>query len=281
MRVSGNNRPVYLPRHLLWRTCHCLCVLLLCQNSIAQAAATEHRVQDLYYGQALYQYFQENELAAITSLMTAATRPPRAGSQPDESNLLLADLYYSYGLYEESHSLFAQLLNAEVSDPVQNRIWFNLARLRYEQGYHDQARALLSLINNQLPRHIEAERKYLLTNLYLGSGEYDLAAKQSRQIDSKSIWKSYARYNLGVALIEDQDPQQGKKILNQLGQMELGQKELVSEEKLALRDLSNLSLGLKYLRLGQPEPALQSLSRIRLEGLADLPQPDVTVETAL
>ena len=268
MRVSGNNRPVYLLRHLLWRTCHCLCVLLLWQNSIAQAAApaTEHRVQDLYYGQALYQYFQENELAAITSLMTAATRPPRAGSQPDESNLLLADLYYSYGLYEESRSLFAQLLNEEVSDSVQNRIWFNLARLRYEQGYRDQARALLSLINNQLPRHIEAERKYLLTNLYLGSGEYDLAAKQSRQIDSKSIWKSYARYNLGVALIEDQDPQQGKKILNQLGQMELGQEESASEEKLALRDLSNLSLGLKYLRLGQPEPALQSLLRIRLEG---------------
>ena len=96
--------------------------------------------------------YSQNELSAITSLMTAATRPPRAGTQSDEANLLLADLYYSYGLYEESRSLFAQLLNANVSDSVQNRIWFNLARLRYEQGYHDQARALLSLINNQLPR---------------------------------------------------------------------------------------------------------------------------------
>ena len=268
MCVSGNKRPVYLPQHLLRGACRCLCVLLLCQNSMAQATApaTEHHVQDLYYGQALYQYFQENELTAITGLMSAATRPPRAGSQLDEANLLLADLYYSYGLYEESRSLFAQLLNAKVSDSVQNRIWFNLARLRYEQGYHDQARALLSLINNQLPRHIEAERKYLLTNLHLGSGEYDLAAKQSQQIDSKSIWKSYARYNLGVALIEDQDPQQGEKILDQLGQMEPGQKESGSEEQLALRDLSNLSLGLKYLRLEQPEPALQSLLRVRLEG---------------
>jgi hypothetical protein len=245
----------------------------LCLNSIAQAAtpATEHHVKDLYYGQALYQYFQQNELAAITGLMTAATRPPRAGSQLDEANLLLADLYYSYGLYEESRSLFAQLLNAEVSDSVQNRIWFNLARLRYEQGYHDHARDLLSRINDQLPGRIEAERKYLLTNLYLGSRDYDLAAEQSRQIDSKSIWKSYARYNLGVALIEDQDQRKGEEILDQLGQMEPGQKELGqtdmgSEELLALRDLSNLSLGLKHLRLGQPEPALQSLLRIRLEG---------------
>ena len=205
MRVSGNKRPVYLSRHWLWRVCSCLCALLLCQIPIAQATApaAEHRVQDLYYGQALYQYFQENELTAITSLMTAATRPPRAGTQSDESNLLLADLYYSYGLYEESRSLFAQLLSAEVSDSVQNRIWFNLARLRYEQGHHDHARDLLSRINDQLPGRIEAERKYLLTNLHLGSHDYDLAAEQSRQIDSKSIWKSYARYNLGVALIED------------------------------------------------------------------------------
>jgi hypothetical protein len=268
MRVSGNNRLGNLSCFLSWRICSCFCVLLLCLNSIAQAAtpATEHHLQDLYYGQALYQYFQQNELAAITSLMTAATRPPRAGSQLDETNLLLADLFYSYGLHEESRSMFAQLLNAEVADSIQNRIWFNLARLRYEQGYHDHARDLLSRINDQLPGRIEAERKYLLTNLYLDSREYDLAAEQSRQIDSKSIWKTYARYNLGAALIEDQDPQQGKEILAQLGQMEPGQKGSGNEELLALRDLSNLSLGLKHLRLGQPEPALQSLLRIRLEG---------------
>ena len=263
MRVSGNKLPGYLPRNLLWGACSCLCALLLCLGSIARAAtpAAEHRVQDLYYGQALYQYFQQNKLAAITRLMTAATRPPLASSQPDEANLLLADLYYNYGLYEDSRSLFAQLLDAEVTDSIQNRIWFNLARVRYDQGYRDDALDLLSRINDQLPQRIEAERKYLLTNLYLGSGEYDLAANESLQIDSKSIWKSYARYNLGVALIENQDLQQGEKILNQLGQMEAS-----SEELLALRDQSNLSLGLKHLRLGQPQPALQSLLRIRLEG---------------
>jgi hypothetical protein len=232
-------------------------------NSIALAAtpASEHRVIDLYYGQALYEYFQQNKLAAITRLMTAAVRPPLAGAQPDESNLLLADLYYNYGLYEESRSLFAQLLDAEVSDSIQNRIWFNLARVRYDQGYRDDARDLLSRITDQLPQGIEAERKYLLTNLYLGNGEYELAADESQQIDSQSIWKTYARYNLGVVLIENQDLQQGEKILDRLGQMEVGNTEL-----LALRDQSNLSLGLKYLRLGQPQEALESLKRIRLEG---------------
>ena len=35
----------------------------------------------------------------------------RKRNQLDEANLLLADLYYSYGLYEESRELFAELLN--------------------------------------------------------------------------------------------------------------------------------------------------------------------------
>jgi hypothetical protein len=262
MSASGNNLE-RSARYLLLRAYRVFAALLICLASVAQAEtpAGTHRISDLYYGQALYQFFQHNELAAITGLMTAAARPPRAGSQIDEARLLLADLYYSYGLHEESRSLFAQLLTAEVSDSIQNRIWFNLARLRYQQGYYDHARDLLSLISDQLPDDIEAQRKYLLTNLYLGSGDYDRAAKLSRQIDSESIWKAYAHYNLGVALIEDEDLERGREILDQLGQMESG-----NDELLALRDLSNLSLALKQLRLGQAEPALESLLRIRLEG---------------
>jgi hypothetical protein len=262
MSASGNNFE-RSARYLLLRACHVFGALLICLASVVQAEtpAGKHRISDLYYGQALFQFFQQNELAAITGLMTAAARPARAGSQIDEARLLLADLYYSYGLHEESRSLFAQLLNAEVSDSIQNRIWFNLARLRYEQGYYDHARDLLSRINDQLPDNIEAERKYLLTNLYLGSGEYDRAARLSGQIDSESIWKAYAHYNLGVALIEDEDLERGRDILDQLGQIESG-----NDEFLALRDLSNLSLALKQLRLGQAEPALESLLRIRLEG---------------
>jgi tetratricopeptide (TPR) repeat protein len=221
----------------------------------------EHRVEDLDYGRALYQFFQDNRLSAITHLMIAKERP-RTRSQINQSNLLLADLYYGYGLYEESRELFARLLTAEVSDSIQNRIWFNLARLRYEQGYYEAALDLLSRINNQLPGGIESERKYLLTNLYLGSRQYDEAADLSDTINSKSIWKIYARYNLGVSMIEDDRYEPGRYLLDKIGQM----KTVDSPELRALRDRSNLSLGLKQLRMELPEPALESLSRIRLEG---------------
>ena len=224
------------------------------------AQLEEHRVQDLDYGSALFHYFQEDELSAIIQL-TVADERGRKRKQQHEASLLLADLYYSFGLYEESRELFARLLSAEISDSVQNRIWFNLARLRYEQGYDDHARDLLSRITATLPEQVEAERKYLLTNLYLGNRQYKEAADISKRINSKSIWKIYARYNLAIALIEDGRFDQGKSELEKIGRIRVK-----TPEMLALRDRANLSLGLAQLRREMREPAMQTLSRVRLEG---------------
>lgn len=262
MCVSGNRRHRFSVKRSARGLSHFFSALLL-SCVCAQLGASEleeHRVRNLDYGRSLFQYFQNDNLGAITQLMIAAERP-RNAIQQDEANLLLADLYYDYGLYEESREIFAQLLTAEVSDSIQSRIWFNLARLRYEQGYFDQARDLLSRISDELPAGIEAERKYMLSNLYLGNRQYQQAADLGNQINSRSIWKIYSRYNLGVSLIEDDHYEQGKSLLAKLGQMKAP-----STELRGLRDRANLSLGLKQLRLGLPEEALESLSRIRLEG---------------
>ena len=261
MCASGNKATAACARRRGWRLASCLSTLLCLFSSAASPADLDrHRVEDLEYGQALFHYFQQQELAAITRLMIAEQSPhPRR--QVDESSLLLADLYYGYGLYAESRSLFARLLTSKVSDSVQNHIWFNLARLRFEQGYFDQARDLLARINDNLPDFIESERQYLLTNLHLGTQQYEEAADISNRIDSSSIWRIYARYNLAVTHIEDDNYEIGKNLLERIGQMNSK-----TPEMLALRDRANLSLGLKQLRLQRNEAALESLSRIRLEG---------------
>ena len=262
MCASGNRLPLFRVRRKRFRPPGWLAGLLCLGLSASLTAAQldSHRVEDLEYGRALYYFFQDKELDAITHLMIADVSP-RERRQRDESNLLLADLYYGYGLYEESRDLFARLLTAEVSESVQNRIWFNLARLRYEQGFHDQARDLLARISDTLPPSIEAERKYLLTNLYLGNGQYAEAADLSNSIEANSIWKLYARYNLGVSVIENGNYRQGRSLLEKIGQSAS-----LSAEALALRDRANLSLGLKQLRMKRNQSALESLARIRLEG---------------
>jgi len=262
MCVSGNRSHRFSVKRSARDLCHFFSALLLSCVCIPLGAAqlNEHRVENLDYGRALYRYFQNDNLAAITQLMIAEQRA-RNTNQQDEANLLLANLYYDYELYEESRAIFSHLLSVEVSTSFQSRIWFNLARLRYEQGHFDHAQDLLSRISDQLPAGIEAERKYMLTNLYLGNREYAQATDLSNQINSRSIWKIYAHYNLGVSLIEDEHYAQGESLLTRLGQMEAP-----SAELRGLRDRANLSLGLKQLRLNLPEAALESLSRIRLDG---------------
>jgi hypothetical protein len=266
MCASGNNPRPTRHRRLCARLAVWLPAVLAAVLGGAAAAQEldRHRVDDLDYGEALYHYFQQQELAAITRLMIAeqSLRPRR---QQDESRLLLADLYYGYGLYAESREMFARLLTSKVSDPVQNRIWFSLARLRYEQGYTEQASDLLARITDSLPERIEAERKYLMTNLHLANRRYQQAADISNRIDSKSIWKTYARYNLAVSVIEDAGYEQGRQLLEKIGTMP-ADASISSAELLALRDQANLSLGLKQLRMGKNRQALDSLSRIRLQG---------------
>lgn len=254
MKISQLHRPV-LRQFRWWGG---IFTLIFGSWVVAAESTPQHRVEDLSYGQALYEFFQQNELAAITRLM-AADEMPRTRYQQDESDLLLADLYYNYGLYTESEKLFSRLLIGNTSTSIRNQVWFNLSRLNYDLGYFSKAHKLLSQIDERLPTQIEAERQYLLTNLYIGDKQYQQASQSSQKIDPGSVWKAYANYNLGVSLLEDGHYESGKVILDQLGHAR-GE----SSELMALRDQSNLALGLMQLRLAKTDLALASISRVRL-----------------
>ncbi|MCP4490854.1 MAG: tetratricopeptide repeat protein [Gammaproteobacteria bacterium] len=229
-------------------------------NLAADNINQSHVVEDYVYGQALFEYFQGHELTSITHLLAAEQRA-QGRKQPNESDLLLADLFYSYGLYEESSQLFSTLLSGDTAPALLNRVWFNLARLNHDQGYPDKARELLDQIDDRLPAHLQAEKQYLLTSLFLGEQQIDEAASVSQQINKESIWYAYAHYNLGINMLENADLDKGKSLLEKFNEIPVD-----SEELLALRDQANLSLGLSMLRNSQAEVALSSFKRVRLRG---------------
>ncbi len=226
----------------------------------ANQSGLQHRVEDIAYGQALFYYFQQDELSAIIQLLVAK-QGSRSQTQIEESELLLADLYYSYGLYGEAGVLFSRLQGENISAGIKNRVWFNLAQLYFDQGQFDTARELLAKINDVLPIQIESERQYLLTNLYLGNMQYQQAVDASQRINDGSVWRAYANYNLGVSMVENDRFDRGKALLDKLGKMPDN-----SVEMAALRDQANLALGFSLLRRSKPEAALASFSRIRLRG---------------
>jgi hypothetical protein len=86
-----------------------------------------------------------------------------------------------------------------------------------------------------------------------------------RQVSARSDWAVYGRYNLGVALVQAGEQNDGLALLEEIGRdRKLRQR---SEEFAALSDKANVALGFVYLRNESPVWAKVYLDRVRLDGL--------------
>jgi hypothetical protein len=218
------------------------------------------RVQDLYYGDVLFYFYQGDELEALTRL-EAYTHWQRMPHNAGDAELLAGGLYLSLGMHNEAGRRFEQLLTDQIPPLLRNRAWYYLARIWYDRGYYDRAEMALGRIQGSLPPEQEAERMHLLINALMHQQRYDEVIARSQSWKGAPDWMAYTRFNLGVALVRagrlaDADP-----MLTAVGTLTTKNDELLN-----LRDKANLALGFAYLQAGQNVQALKPLERIRLDG---------------
>ena len=101
----------------------------------------------------------------------------------------------------------------------------------------------------------------LQAQLLIDSGRYDQAIALLQDWKGETEWSSYAKFNLGVALVRsgrideaDEDSRRTRHI------------DPWNEELTSLRDKANLALGYALLQAGQPQRRKMPLQRVRLEG---------------
>jgi hypothetical protein len=247
---------LYLLRQLIIAT---TLTLSMCFPALAENKR-QHVVQDLSYGVALYNFFQEKYFSSITDLMVAETKQTNENQQFD-SDLLLGGLYLSYDLHEQAGKVLDELIQADIPAETRDRAWFNLSKLRYQRGFYPEAEQALIQIQDSLPDYRQAERLNLLANIYLNQQKYDKAVKTLKEFPSDSTWQAYAQFNLGVALVKLGKLDEGIEQLTQVGKMKS-----TSSEMIALRDKANLALGYAHLKHEQPDAASEAFNRIRLNG---------------
>ena len=97
--------------------------------------------------------------------------------------------------------------------------------------------------------------------ILIDAGEYDVAVAKLQNWKGRTEWASYAKFNIGVALVRSGRVDEAATLLNELGDMDPFNEELTS-----LRDKANLALGYALLQDGQPYAAKSPLQRVRLEG---------------
>jgi hypothetical protein len=216
-------------------------------------------VKDPYYGDTLYQYFQEQYFSALTHLM-ASQHFGRVSQHVEEAEVLRGGILLSYGLHRQAGELFTRLIDMGATAPTRDRAWYFLAKIRYQRGYLAEAQDALARIGTALPPALQEDRVLLQAHVQLARSDYAAAATTLAGVDSKAPSARYARYNLGIALIKAGETDRGTAVLD-----ELGRAAAEDEEYRGLRDRANVALGLAALADNRQQEASAYLERVRLK----------------
>ena len=240
-------------------------LLLLCligiTRTLSAAEPPPSSVKDLQYGEVLYHYFQQDYFNSIVRLQIARQQQ-QLPNHAAEAELLLGGLDLSYGLRNEANRIFQRLLSDENSDvSTRNRAWFYLAKISWQRGDIDAALQAIEHVQGNMTAATRTAAVNLHSLLLLQQGDNKAAIRLLQDTRSGTSWTPFLNYNLGIALIRDQQQQQGAKQLDRVGDSH-GH----NEELRLLRDKANLALGYSYLQNNNAEMARKTLERVRLEG---------------
>jgi tetratricopeptide (TPR) repeat protein len=236
--------------------------------STAAPIAWEHIV-DPHVRAAQYDGMLGEPFAAITQLL-ADVKKGRVQQRSGQVQLVLGGLHLDYGSHYKAAEIFKTLAQSDQSQEIRNLAWYNLARVQYQRSQGREALKSLQRINGELPDEAQQERLLLASMLLMEQNLFEEAVVTLKQLgetslvqrmSEKSVWATYGRFNLGVALFQQGKEQEGRRLLEELGTMSVE-----DEESSSLRDKANLTLAFDYLSKQEPEKAQQYLIKTRLQG---------------
>jgi tetratricopeptide (TPR) repeat protein len=238
-------------------------LLLVLTAALANAADPDVDpvvIKDPQYGEALFFFYQEDYFPAIVRVL-AAQDQQQLTHHADDAELLLGGMYLSYGHHLEAAAIFERMLADDVSPEIRNRTWFFLAKVWYQRGYFDKSLQALDFVVGELPKNLQREALMLRANIQIDRGQYDGAIALLQDWKGETVWATYAKFNIGVALVRSGRVAEAQALLN-----EIGNSSPFNEEFASLRDKANLALGYALLQDGQPSAAKIPLQRVRLDG---------------
>jgi tetratricopeptide (TPR) repeat protein len=218
-------------------------------------------VQDLAYGEVLFEFFQEDYFSALTRLLAAQQRGELEHHGP-EAELMLGGLYLSYGQHRLAGEIFERVLEQSVDPALHDRAWYFLAKIWQQRGYLPEAEAALARIKGELPAELEPERQMLYAEVLMEQGRFaDALATLEAWRRPGDAWVGYAKFNIGVSLVRLGQVEAGARVLDEVGRLDPENPAFD-----ALRDKANVALGYAWLQASRPVEAKPSLQRVRLDG---------------
>ena len=237
--------------------------------ALAASPVSGSDLRDLFFGEALFHALQGQYFDALQRLDTEVALH-RGLDQPELDTLhyhiknaefSVGDFELNYRMHHRAGRAIKAVLEGAVDEAVRNEAAFRLARIHFQKGQLDDALHALARINGVVPHEIADDIEFLRANVYMATGRAGDAVKVLEQLRSDQSLTGFVAYNLGIAMLQDNRPQQSIEQLDKAGQLSTA-----DAAGVAIRDKSNLVLGTILFESGSFERAKQSLDRVHLEG---------------
>ena len=215
-------------------------------------------VADLRYGVALYNYYQNHNLEAMTELMVAQKKGGIQG-HGDNPEIMAGGFSMAYGMERHASEIFERLLDANRPQRTRDSAWFYLAQMRYLRGDWVAAEDALTKISTKPHEELAPEIAGLRFNLAVQRNRMDEAAGILRA-NAKSPLAPYMQFNLGAAYSREGEFSAAIPYFQQLQKLPQ-----LTPEYLGLYDKAMTAAGYAALLDKQYPQAISHFSQVRLD----------------
>lgn len=244
-------------------------LLGLCAVLQAAHAAPAAEARDLFLGEAFYQARQGEYFDAITRLDIELGQFRRLDEphldplhlQVNHAEFSVGDFELSYRMHQRAGRAIRAVLEGNVASGIRNEAAYRLARIHFEKGEASDALRAIERISGPVPERIRDDEQLLRAQIYMANQRLPEAVAILRDLKGVPGFEGFASYNLGVALLQQEEMKEGYGELARAGQIDTA-----DEAALAIRDKANLALGLRLLQAEKAEDAKQYLERVRISG---------------
>jgi len=238
--------------------------------AFAGKSDAERDLKDLYFGEALYQAYQEDWFGAISRLDTELAQhylldEPQLDSLFQHlatAEFSVGDFELAYRMHQRAGRAISAVIEGDVEESVRNAAIYRLARIYFHKDQPVNALHALERIEGDVPADMEDDLADLSAQVLMATGRFSEAIELLGKWQGDGNLEGFASYNLGIALLLDGQEVAALKQLEATGQLK-------SKEPLimAVKDKTNLVLADRLLTQERFAEAKIIFDRVRLEGV--------------
>lgn len=221
-------------------------------------------VADLRYGVALYHYYQQDYIPALSELMVADTRDGIQG-HGDNPELIAGGISLAFGMQSHAQGVFNTILQDERRPlAARDAAWFYLGKLHYLRGDYADAEQSFARVSESFSPGLRAQLQALQFNIRIRNGDFSSLSPRDTKVLRN--WRPYALYNLGAAHARTGNFQSAQAFFEDLTDMDIAGNPQRQKEHWALQDKAYTALGYSYLAEKKYRAAIREFTKVRLEG---------------